>query len=194
LVQAFLKKWWVESDFKAPNLPLSLRLKGYVNQIVSVLTCLCCIACVNEIVSVLTCLCCITYVNQIVSVLKAVLSRFHVFSATSLSKDAVLDRILLFWFQHWVGFLVWQAPYKKYIVLLYQGRIQDFKLGGGAHLKKLRWAERGTKFLGYFVWKITILRQKKSHFFAIWGGACAGCAAPWIRPCISCKMIKNRTM
>ena len=28
LVQAFLKKWWVESDFKAPNLPLSLQLKG----------------------------------------------------------------------------------------------------------------------------------------------------------------------
>ena len=27
LVQAFLKKWWVESDFKAPNPPLSLRLK-----------------------------------------------------------------------------------------------------------------------------------------------------------------------
>jgi hypothetical protein len=27
LVQAFLKKWWVESDFKAPSLPLSLRLK-----------------------------------------------------------------------------------------------------------------------------------------------------------------------
>jgi hypothetical protein len=27
LVQAFLKKWWAESDFKAPNLPLSLRLK-----------------------------------------------------------------------------------------------------------------------------------------------------------------------
>jgi hypothetical protein len=23
LVQAFLKKWWVESDFKAPNPPLS---------------------------------------------------------------------------------------------------------------------------------------------------------------------------
>jgi hypothetical protein len=23
-----LKKWWVESDFKAPNLPLSLRFKG----------------------------------------------------------------------------------------------------------------------------------------------------------------------
>ena len=28
LVQAFLKKWWVESYSKAPNLPLSLRLKG----------------------------------------------------------------------------------------------------------------------------------------------------------------------
>jgi hypothetical protein len=27
LVQAFLKKWWVESDFKGPNLPLSLRFK-----------------------------------------------------------------------------------------------------------------------------------------------------------------------
>ena len=27
MVQTFLKKWWVESDFKAPNLPLSLRLK-----------------------------------------------------------------------------------------------------------------------------------------------------------------------
>jgi hypothetical protein len=28
LVESFLKKWWVESDFKTPNLPLSLRLKG----------------------------------------------------------------------------------------------------------------------------------------------------------------------
>ena len=28
LVQAFLKKWWVESDFKVPNLLLSLRFKG----------------------------------------------------------------------------------------------------------------------------------------------------------------------
>jgi hypothetical protein len=27
LVQEFLKKWWVESDIKAPNLSLSLRLK-----------------------------------------------------------------------------------------------------------------------------------------------------------------------
>ena len=28
LVQAFPKKWWVESDFTAPYLPLPLRLKG----------------------------------------------------------------------------------------------------------------------------------------------------------------------
>ena len=28
LVQAFAKKWWVESDFTAPNLPLPLRSKG----------------------------------------------------------------------------------------------------------------------------------------------------------------------
>ena len=28
LVQAFQKKCWVDSDFKAPNLPFSLRLKG----------------------------------------------------------------------------------------------------------------------------------------------------------------------
>jgi hypothetical protein len=28
LVQAFPKKWWVESDFTAPSLPLPLRLKG----------------------------------------------------------------------------------------------------------------------------------------------------------------------
>jgi hypothetical protein len=28
LIQAFLKKWWIELDFKVPNLPLSLRLKG----------------------------------------------------------------------------------------------------------------------------------------------------------------------
>ena len=28
MVQAFPKKWWVESDFTAPNLPLTLRLKG----------------------------------------------------------------------------------------------------------------------------------------------------------------------
>jgi hypothetical protein len=33
LVQAFLKKWWVVSDFKPPNLPLSLRFKGSLEQL-----------------------------------------------------------------------------------------------------------------------------------------------------------------
>ena len=42
LVQAFLKKWWVESDFKAPNLPLDfffnkplVRAKRYLLSIVT---------------------------------------------------------------------------------------------------------------------------------------------------------------
>ena len=47
--------------------------------------------------------------------------------------------------------------------LIYQGRIQDFKLGG-AHLKKLRQAREARKLFGYFVWKITILRQKIIFF------------------------------
>jgi hypothetical protein len=33
---------------------------------------------------------------------------------------------------------------------LYQGRIQDLKLGGGAYLKKLRRAEGGANFFGVF--------------------------------------------
>ena len=48
-----------------------------------------------------------------------------------------------------------------------QGRIQDFKLGGGggAHLKKLRRAEGGGKNVGLFrVKKITILSQKIIFF------------------------------
>jgi hypothetical protein len=63
-----------------------------------------------------------------------------------------------------------------------QGRIQDFKLGGGAHLKKLRRAEGGAKNFGVFRVKITILRQKIS-FFPILGGRAPGAPPPpWIRP------------
>jgi hypothetical protein len=36
LVQAFLKKWWVESDFKAPNLPLSDRALNISIQLLNV--------------------------------------------------------------------------------------------------------------------------------------------------------------
>ena len=97
-------------------------------------------------------------------------------------------------------------------VYQYQGRIQDFKLGGGAHLKKWRRAEEGAKILGVFrVKKITILRQKilfftiaegganifgifrvKNHDFTptnhifsnFRGGASRVRPPPWIRPCI----------
>jgi hypothetical protein len=41
------------------------------------------------------------------------------------------------------------------------------------------------KFLGYFVWKITILRQK-IVFFSILGGARAGCAHPPLDPPLHC--------
>ena len=36
------------------------------------------------------------------------------------------------------------------VPIIFQGRIQDFKLGGGAHLKKLRRAEGGAKIVGVF--------------------------------------------
>ena len=53
-----------------------------------------------------------------------------------------------------------------------QGRIQDFKLGGGGgRFKKLRRAEGGAKFVGYFVWRITILCQKIIFFPILRGRA-----------------------
>jgi hypothetical protein len=45
----------------------------------------------------------------------------------------------------------------------YQGRIQDFKLGG-AHLKKLRRAEGGTNIFGVFRVKIHDFTQKKADY------------------------------
>ena len=46
-----------------------------------------------------------------------------------------------------------------------QGRIQDLKLGGGgAHLKKLRWAEGGAKIFGVFRVKNHDFTPKKSYF------------------------------
>jgi hypothetical protein len=52
-----------------------------------------------------------------------------------------------------------------------QGRIQDFKLGGGAHLKKMRRAEGGANFFGVFRVKNHDFTPK-NHIFS-----------PWIRPC-----------
>ena len=47
---------------------------------------------------------------------------------------------------------------------IYQGRIQDFKLGG-THLKKLRRAEGGAKIFGAFRVKKSRFYAKKSIFF-----------------------------
>jgi hypothetical protein len=66
----------------------------------------------------------------------------------------------------------------------YQGRIQDFKLGGA--LKKI--APSGGRREN--LWGISCEKSrfyaKKSYFFPILGGegARAGCAPSWIRPCI----------
>ena len=51
-----------------------------------------------------------------------------------------------------------------------QGRIQDFKLGGGAHLNKLRRAEGGAKIFGVFRVKNHDFTTKKIIFFPILGG------------------------
>ena len=62
-----------------------------------------------------------------------------------------------------------------------QGRIQDFKLGG-AHLKKLVERREARKLFGYFVWKITILRQKIIFFSNFRGHATGAPPPPLIRP------------
>ena len=51
-----------------------------------------------------------------------------------------------------------------------QGRIQDFKLGEGALKKNCAERRVARTFLGYFVWKITILLQKNHIFFNFRGG------------------------
>ena len=54
-----------------------------------------------------------------------------------------------------------------------QGRIQDFKLGGGGgvHLKKLRRAEGGAKMFGVFRVKNHDFTPKNLIFFNFSGGA-----------------------
>jgi hypothetical protein len=49
---------------------------------------------------------------------------------------------------------------------MYQGRIQDFKLGG-AHLKELRRAEEGANIFGVFRVKNHDFTPKKSYFFQL---------------------------
>jgi hypothetical protein len=57
---------------------------------------------------------------------------------------------LLVKYVHNTHYLLKPIPYYYHVVLSIQGRIQDFKLGGGAHLKKLRRAEGGAKIFGVF--------------------------------------------
>ena len=57
--------------------------------------------------------------------------------------------------------------YQEYIIYIMgvQGRIQDFKLGGGVHLKKLRRTEGSAKIFGVFRVKNHDFTPKKSYFF-----------------------------
>ena len=103
----------------------------------------------------------------------------------------------MFWFVPYISDPVWNFTY-----VAYQGRIQDFKLGGGgATLKKLRRAEGGAKIFGLFrvknhdftpknhiffncrgrrenFWGISCEKSrfyaKKSYFFPILGGGGGG--------------------
>jgi hypothetical protein len=50
-----------------------------------------------------------------------------------------------------------------------QGRMQDFKLGGGAHLKKLRRAKGGAKIVGVFRLKNHDFTPK-NHIFSNFRG------------------------
>ena len=83
------------------------------------------------------------------------------------------------------------APFTQYNVKLYSSDIlmifstQAPGVDPGFHVRGRTWKNWAVrrevrKYLGYLVWTITILRQKKS-FFPILGGARAECA-PWIRP------------
>jgi hypothetical protein len=67
--------------------------------------------------------------------------------------------------------------------LLLGGSIQDFKLGGGAHLKKLRRAEGGAKIFGVFRVKNHDFSPKNLIFFNFRGDARrVRPPPPWIRP------------
>ena len=52
-----------------------------------------------------------------------------------------------------------------HLIYCAQGRIQDFKLGGGAHLKELRRAEGGAKIFGVFRVKKHDFTPKNHIFF-----------------------------
>jgi hypothetical protein len=77
---------------------------------------------------------------------------------------------------------------KSIALLCRQGRIQDFKLGGRT-LKNCAERKEARKFVGYFMWKITILRKK--IIFSNFRGESAGFAPPWIRPWFRSSGLQN---
>ena len=58
-----------------------------------------------------------------------------------------------------------------YMYICNQGRIQDFKLGGGAHLKKLHRAEGGKKKICHVIFDVNIdvmdVRGRTQEFVAL---------------------------
>ena len=74
-----------------------------------------------------------------------------------------------------------------------QGRIQDFKLGWGAHLNKLSRAEEGTKNIGVFRVKNHDFTPKNNIFSNFRGGGELR-VRPWIRPCNSRATLVTNTM
>jgi hypothetical protein len=66
-----------------------------------------------------------------------------------------------------------------------QGRIQDFKLGGGASLKKLRQAGGGAKIFGVFRVKNHDFTLQNLFFSNFKGGRGGTGCAPWISLCHS---------
>jgi hypothetical protein len=117
-----------------------------------------------------------------------------------------------FWMVLTCILMVFREGKSTALLIIIQVRIQDFKLEGGGALKKIApsgerrenfWGisceksrfyakksyffqlrREARKFWRYFVWKITIFRQKIIFFPILGGGglgARAGCA-PWIRP------------
>jgi hypothetical protein len=74
---------------------------------------------------------------------------------------------------YWIFYPLVQSTNIYYTIL--QGQIQDFKLGGGVHLKKLGRAEEGAKYFWVF--------RVKNLFPILWG-ACAGCTPPGSAPAL----------
>ena len=85
------------------------------------------------------------------------------------------------------GFLwPYRFPQQIKLTVTIQGRIQHFKLGGGAHLKYLRRAEEGAKIVEVFRVKNHDFTPK-NHMFPILSGARSGGVPPGSAPAIYLK-------